>query len=155
MPIKPETLLTADRVADLKSTNKEEVLEELIALLASSSQVTNKEELRDKILERERTLSTGVGAGMAIPHVKIASIKDFVAAVGRSKKGLNFESLDGAPTHVVVMIGCNNTQSADFLKVLAKLVSRLKDPALQKRIMEAESPAQICDMFVTGEGIFC
>ena len=153
MPIDPKSLISLDRITDLKSTRKEDVLNELVDLLASSPMVTDKEELRRKIFEREEAVSTGVGAGMAIPHVKIPSIKNFVAAIGRSKEGIDFESLDSQPTHIVVMIGCNSSQSADFLKVLARLVTRLKQPAVQKKILEADSPEEIRDLFISEEGI--
>lgn len=153
MPIDPKSLISLDRITDLKSTRKEDVLNELVDLLASSPMVTDKEELRRKIFEREEAVSTGVGAGMAIPHVKIPSIKNFVSAIGRSKEGIDFESLDSQPTHIVVMIGCNSSQSADFLKVLARLVTRLKQPAVQKKILEADSPDEIRDLFISEEGI--
>lgn len=150
MPFQPESLIQTDRIVDLRARNKQEALEELIDLIATSPHVGNKKELRDKLLERERTQTTGVGVGMAVPHVKIASIKDFVAAVGRCPAGIDFESIDGKPTYIVVMIGCNIAQSADFLKLLARLVTRLKDPARQKRILEAPTTADVRDLFVAG-----
>lgn len=153
MPIEPKKLLTADRIIDLKSREKPDVLNELVDLLATSDLVTDKEELRKKIFEREEAVSTGVGAGMAIPHVKIPSIKNFVAAVGRCKEGIDFKSLDGKPTYIVVMIGCNAKQSADFLKVLARLAPRLKQPEIQKRILESDDPNEILEIFVGQEGV--
>jgi len=153
MPVNPATIISTDRIIDLKSTRKNEVLEELIDVLATSPLVTDKSELRDKIFERERTLSTGVGVGMAIPHVKIPTIKDFVAAIGRTRQGINFESLDGQPTHIVVMIGCNNAQAGDFLKVLAQFVKSLKDPNLQRSILDAPSPEAIRDLFLKSNSI--
>lgn len=153
MALDPRKMISTERIVTIKSTAKEAALEELIDVLASSSMVGDKVELRSKILERERTLSTGVGCGMAIPHVKIPTIKDFVAAIGLCPEGINFESLDGAPTRVIVMIGCNNTQSADFLKVLAKVVMRLKDQGAQRRILEAKTKAEIYELFVAADGV--
>ncbi len=153
MPFNPEQAISADRIVDLESTKKSDVLDELISLLAESDKVNDPGELRRKIYEREKTVSTGVGAGMAIPHVKIPSITDFVAAIGRSKRGIQFDSLDGQPTHIVVMIGCNNTQSADFLKILARLVTRLKDESVKRRIMDAETPEDIRSVFTGQNGI--
>jgi mannitol/fructose-specific phosphotransferase system IIA component (Ntr-type) len=153
MPVNPANIISVDRIIDLKSTKKSDVLEELIDVLATSPLVTDRKELREKIFERERTLSTGVGVGMAIPHVKIPSIKDFVVAIGRTRSGINFESLDNQPTHIVVMIGCNNAQAGDFLKVLAQFVKSLKDPALQKSILDAPGPEQIRDLFIRSNSI--
>lgn len=153
MPLNVGSIISVDRIIDLKSTRKPEVLEELIDVLATSPLVGNKEELREKIFEREKTLSTGVGVGMAIPHVKIPSIKDFVAAIGRSQAGINFESLDGQPTRIFVMIGCNNAQAGDFLKVLAHFVKSLKDPGLQKEILDAKSREEIRDLFLKNSSV--
>jgi mannitol/fructose-specific phosphotransferase system IIA component (Ntr-type) len=153
MAIEPKDMISTSRIIDIKSNKKNDVLEELIQLLAASPLVADPQQLREKIFERERTLSTGVGEGMAIPHVKIPSIRDFVAAIGRSRAGIDFESLDKKPTHIVVMIGCNNTQSGDFLKVLARLVTRLKDPGIQKRILEAETAEEIREVFIKPEGV--
>jgi len=153
MAIKPDSLISLERITDLKGTKKEEVLDELIELLATSKLVTDREELRAKVFERERTVSTGVGYGIAVPHVKIPSIKGFVAAVGRSKAGVDFDSLDGAPTHIVVMIGCNNTQSGDFLKVLAQIVMRLRKPDLLQKISDAKSMEEIRDIFIQPNGV--
>lgn len=154
MAFDPQSVISADRIIDLQSTNKQGVLQELIAVLASSRLVHDTAELTEKIIEREKTASTGVGHGIAIPHAKIASIDDFVAAIGRSRDGIDFDSLDGQPTHIVVMIGCNNKQSGDYLKVLARLVKRLPDPNIQKAILEAETMEHIRDIFLTGDGVF-
>ena len=153
MAFNPEELLSVDRIVDLESTDKDAVLDQLIDVLATSPLVTSKVDLKDKIYERERSVSTGVGSGMAIPHVKISTIRNFVMAVGRSQKGFDFKSLDGAPTHIVVMIGCNTTQAQDFLKLLARVVSRLKHPAVQKRILDAKTPEEIRNIFIQPEGV--
>jgi mannitol/fructose-specific phosphotransferase system IIA component (Ntr-type) len=154
MPIDAKKMISPERVITIQATNKSDVLNEMVEVLATSKLVTNKEELREKIFEREAAVSTGVGKGMAIPHVKIPSIKDFVAAIGICKGGIDFESLDQQPTYIIVMIGCNSSQSADFLKILARLVTHLRDEKLQKSILEADSSQAICDIFLQPKGIF-
>ena len=148
MAIDPRSVFAPERVADLKSTKKEEVLRELVEVLATSDKVTNRAELLERILEREKTLSTGVGIGVALPHVKIPSITDFVIAVGRSFQGVDFQSIDEKPAHIVVMIGCNESQSGDYLKVLSKLVRALKDGEFRKKILMAKSPEETVNLFI-------
>jgi mannitol/fructose-specific phosphotransferase system IIA component (Ntr-type) len=148
-----EKMISSDRIVELKATKKADVLDELIELIGRSGCVTDKKEFREKILEREKAVSTGVGVGLATPHAKIASVKDFVIAIGLSRDGLDFESLDGNPTHIVVMIGCNNSQSADFLKVLAHIVKYLKLAPVQKRILDAKSKDDIRDIFLQPLGV--
>lgn len=151
MPVNLKQILDDSRVVDLKGTTKEQVLAELVEVLATSPLITNREELHEKIFERERTLSTGVGIGVALPHVKIPGARDFVMAVGRSFAGVDFKSLDDKPAHVVVMIACNDSQSGEFLKVMARLVMRLKDKDFRKQIQFAKNPREVVDLF-TGPG---
>lgn len=154
MPIKPELMFSPDRVIDLQGTTKEKVLEELVDALATSPLVTDRTDLLSKILEREKTMSTGVGIGLALPHVKIPSIRDFVIAIGRSKDGVDFQSLDKKPAHVFVMIGCHESQSGEYMKVLSKLVRSLKEKDFQDRVLSAKSPQQIVDLFIGPGGCF-
>ena len=154
MPINPEKMFSPDRFVDIKSDTKEGALTELVDALAKSPNVTDREDLLKKIIEREKTLSTGVGVGLAIPHVKITSIKDFTIAVGRSKEGVEFQSIDNQPAHIFVMIGCHESQSADYMKVLSKLVRSLKEKDFQEKIMEAKNGEEVVDLFVGPGGAF-
>jgi fructose-specific phosphotransferase system IIA component len=146
-----EKMFDEKRIVDLKATNKEEALRELVDVLATSSDVTDRDELLNAIFERERVISTGVGIEVALPHVKIPSVKNFAIAVGRSHKGIDFESLDEKPVYIVVMIGANDKQAGDFLKVLAKLVLKLKNRAFRKQVMFAKNPKRIKELFLSDE----
>lgn len=145
-------MLSPDRVVDLDGTTKEEVLRELCAVLATSDRVTDPEDLVRSILARERDLSTGVGIGIALPHVKIASIKDFAIAVGRSFRGIDFQSIDDKPVHIIVMIGCNAGQSGDYIKVLSRFVRALKDEAFRKKLLAAPSREQVAALLLEATG---
>ncbi|MEQ8818884.1 MAG: PTS sugar transporter subunit IIA [Sumerlaeia bacterium] len=148
MPIVPHEMFHPTRVIELQATEKEAVLRELGTVLGTSDNVLDPGELIEKIIERERTLSTGVGIGVAVPHVKIASVQDFVVAVGISEKGVDFQAIDDLPVHIVVMIGCHSSQSGDYLKVLSTLVRALKDESFRQRVRSAESPGAIVDLFI-------
>lgn len=140
-------MIDESRIVDLKATSKEEALRELVDVLATSPLVTDKEELLKAIFEREKVISTGVGIEVALPHVKIPSVKDFVIAIGRSHKGIDFDSLDEKPVYIIVMIGANDKQAGDFLKVLAQLVLKLKNRNFRKAVMFAKSPKRIKELF--------
>jgi mannitol/fructose-specific phosphotransferase system IIA component (Ntr-type) len=86
-----------------------------------------------------------------MPHVKIASIKDFVLAIGRSPGGIDFEALDDQPVHIVAMIGANETQSGDFLKVLARLVLKLKDKAIRRKVLLAPNSDEVKKILLKDE----
>ncbi|MCX7963055.1 MAG: PTS sugar transporter subunit IIA [Candidatus Sumerlaea chitinivorans] len=146
-------MIDESRIVDLKATTKEEALRELVDVLATSPNVTDKDELLKAIFEREKVISTGVGIEVALPHVKIPSVKDFVIAIGRSHKGIDFDSLDDKPVYIIVMIGANDKQAGDFLKVLAQLVLKLKNKNFRKAVMFAKSPKRIRELFISNESL--
>ncbi|MGI8908432.1 MAG: PTS sugar transporter subunit IIA [Candidatus Sumerlaeaceae bacterium] len=146
-----DKMFDENRIVDLKATTKEEALRELVDVLADSPDVMDRDELLHAIFEREKVISTGVGIEVALPHVKIPSVKNFVIAVGRSHKGIDFESLDEKPVYIVVMIGANDKQAGDFLKVLAKLVLKLKNRGFRKQVMFAKNPKRIKELFLSDE----
>jgi mannitol/fructose-specific phosphotransferase system IIA component (Ntr-type) len=143
-----EKMIDESRCVDLQSHSKEEALRELVDVLATSPNVTDRDDLLRAIFEREKVISTGVGIEVALPHVKIPSVKDFAVAIGRSTKGIDFESLDEKPVYIVVMIGANDKQAGEFLKVLAQLVLRLKSRQFRKAVMFAKDPKKIRELFV-------
>ena len=128
-------LIASSEIIDLKGRTKDEVLRELVEVMSKRPEISDPDDFLKRILERERVISTGIGIGLAMPHVKIASVTDFVLAIGRSSRGIDFDSLDGHPVHIVAMIGASEKQSGEFLKVLAKLVLKLKDKMLRQKIL--------------------
>lgn len=144
-----DEMIDESRIIDIKATTKEEALRELVEVLSTSPEVTDEEELLDAIFEREKVISTGVGIEVALPHVKIPSVKNFVIAIGRSHKGIDFESLDDKPVYIVVMIGANDKQAGDFLKVLARLVLKLKNRNFRKQVMFAPNAKRIKELFIS------
>jgi len=138
-----EKMIDESQIIDLKATTKDEAIKELVDVITTSDLIEDKEEFLRAIIEREKVISTGVGIGIALPHVKIPCVKDFVAAVGRSHKGIDFDSLDEHPVNLIVMIGASDRQSGEFLKILAKLMLKLKNKEIRKRIMLAKTPKDI------------
>jgi fructose-specific phosphotransferase system IIA component len=137
------SLITPERIVDLKATTKNEALKELFTVVESSPEITNGNDFEESVLEREKILSTGIGFEIAIPHVKIPSVSNFVMALGRSRKGIDFEALDGKPVRIVLLIASSDRQKDDFLKVLAKLVQLFRDEAFRKRILKARDALEV------------
>lgn len=123
-------LLTKDRILWLESDTKEGSLRELVEKLAATADrddYPGTGELYEAILERERLLSTGFGLGLAIPHAKLAGVKEFAIALGIHRQGLPYESIDDTPVHILVMIICPNARQEEYLRVLSRVTSFLKD----------------------------
>jgi mannitol/fructose-specific phosphotransferase system IIA component (Ntr-type) len=142
-------MISEDRIADLKAETKEEALRELARLMARSEAVSDGEALLRAVLEREQVLSTGVGIGVAVPHAMIPEVSDFVIAIGRSHKGIDFDALDEKPVFIVVMIAASDTRArGEYLKVLARLMQKLRSREFRRQIMFARAPGDIRDAFL-------
>ena len=144
--IKIGPMLDPSRIKDLKSENKDDSLKEMVDLITISPLITNRDEFEKAIFEREKVMSTGIGIGVAVPHVKIDCVDDFIIAIGRNIKGIDFNSLDGKPVHLIFMIGAATRQKDDFLKVLARVVHLIKNKGLQEKILPAQSPEEIYEL---------
>jgi mannitol/fructose-specific phosphotransferase system IIA component (Ntr-type) len=140
-------LLSADRILILKEKNKAAALKTLVRVLSKTNEVEKEKDLAKAISDRERILSTGIGYGIAIPHAKIASVSNFVAAVGISREGIPFESLDGKPVHIIVMIAGPEGHNEEYLRILARFTSVLKPEETRNRIIESKASNVILGIF--------
>jgi fructose-specific phosphotransferase system IIA component len=139
MTISLEAIIPPERVILLDATTKEEALRRLAAVVATSPDVTDGAKLLAAIHEREKIMSTGIGLGIAIPHAKIPSVRDFVVGFAKIDQGIDFNSLDGKPVHFVVMIAGPDHQQERYLQLLARITLKLKDAAVRRRLAEART----------------
>lgn len=123
-------------VAELNATDKKGVLSELTASLAEASGVKQEELLR-VLLERERLGSTGIGGGIAIPHGKLKPLQSLLMGFGRSRKGVDFDAMDGKPTHIFFLLLAPEDSTGGHLKMLARISRLLKDTVFKERLMNA------------------
>ncbi len=144
-------MMSVDRIVDLKARDKAGALKELVDLLATSPKVENRDELLTAIQNREALNSTGIGMNTAIPHVKIGSIQDFVIAIGRSQRGIDYDAEDGEPVYIIIMIAANESLAGEYLQLLASLVLKLKDRSFRTKVMFAPDAKHIYDLFVPKE----
>lgn len=133
-------------VIELTAGDKLAALNELCDVSEHHEHVRDGAAFRQAIFEREKLVSTGIGIGVAVPHVKIASVSDYVVTVGRSKQGIEYDAIDGAPVHLVFMIGASDKQTAEFVRVLAAVVRLVKLPEMYERLMAASMPDDFFDL---------
>src|SRR5688500_18425087 len=114
-------------VIDLKSQAKREVLSEMCDMLQATGKIPEAPAVLAALITREKLGSTGIGQGVAIPHGKSDVTKNLIGALGISKRGVNFESLDGEPVHVIFLLVAPNDSSGIHLKALARISRLLKD----------------------------
>ncbi|MEK6727793.1 MAG: PTS sugar transporter subunit IIA [Candidatus Omnitrophota bacterium] len=116
-------------VTDLKSTKKEDVIKELVDVLINSGEIEKRcrNKLIDALVNRESLGSTAIGQGIAIPHAKSDCVTNLLAAFGLSKKGVDFDSLDGELAHIFFLLVAPQDSAGPHLKALARISRLLKD----------------------------
>jgi len=141
--MKIEDILSEDLVlADLAARAKADVLVELATALTSRYPELDKVRLVVALEDRERLNSTALGDGVAIPHGKLPGLRRVLAAFGRSRAGVDFQSLDGKPTHLFFLLVAPEDSAGAHLKALARISRLLKDPGFRTRLLEApDAPA--------------
>lgn len=116
-------------ITDIKSTRKEDVIKEMVDLLIEACDVEkrNRNKLIDALMSREALGSTAIGQGIAIPHAKCDSVSKLIAAFGLSKKGVDFDSLDGELAYIFFLLVAPQDSAGPHLKALARISRLLKD----------------------------
>ncbi len=140
-------LLTKETISlSLKSTQKKDVLEELVTVLDSAGVLGEPSQYKNAILAREEQSTTGVGSGIAIPHAKSDAVKQSAIAFGRSKEGIDFESFDAQPAHLFFMIAAKEGANHTHLEVLSRLSMILLKEEVRRELLEAVSEDEILEI---------
>lgn len=138
-------ILSKDSIVEnLTSRSKKEVIQELVKALPKGRYDSDK--LVQILLEREKLGSTGIGDGVAIPHGKLGDIDKLMASFGRSKKGVDFDALDGSPTHLFFLLVAPENSAGIHLKALAKISRLFKDGQFRNALMSAKDKEEIYDI---------
>ena len=140
-------------IPELSAGQKKEVLEELCHVLAHNEGLTQGP-LVEVLMDRERLGSTGIGEGIAIPHGKSDLVKNLTICCGRSSQGVDFESMDGRPTHLFFLLLAPENTTGVHLKALAKISRLLKDPSFRQEFMAAADAAEMYDLIASRDGEF-
>lgn len=136
----------------LKSKTKTEAFHEMIDLVKDDSLVKDIENLKKEIFYREQIMSTGIGQGIGIPHVRFGTIKEPHVYVGISPAGLNdYDSIDNNPVKIVIMILVGAEQHKEYLRTLSLIVGRLKNEEIITSLFQAVSPEEILPIFMGEE----
>lgn len=135
-------LNTETIIPTLASRDKNAALEEMAGWLASCHRLDKKKVL-EVLLERERISTTAIGEGVAIPHGKLAGVERVLGVFARSAEGVDFASLDGAPTHLFFVLIAPENAAADHLKALARISRLLKDEVFRRRLMAGRSSPEL------------
>jgi PTS system nitrogen regulatory IIA component len=126
-------------ILNLGVGTKREALVEMSAALAKVEPQIEADRLLEVLLEREALQSTGIGEGVAIPHGKMAGLARLVASFARSPEGIDFESIDGQPTHHLFLLVVPEHSGGQYLKALARISRFFRDAAFRQQLIDAET----------------
>ncbi len=136
--MKIEDILAEELVIPaLTARSKADVLEELAGAVSGVHPELDRTRLVQALEDRERLNSTALGDGVAIPHGKLPGLKRVFAAFGRSRQGVDFQSLDGKPTHLFFLLVAPEDSAGAHLKALARISRLLKDESFRVRLLQA------------------
>ncbi|MBR1403300.1 MAG: PTS sugar transporter subunit IIA [Treponema sp.] len=138
-------------VASLSSTEKDELFEELVETIHSHYPNFNKQEALDTLNEREAKMTTGIMHSVGIPHALIPSMHGSIGAIGISQNGIDYDSLDKAPVHVVFMIIGAENETEQHIQILKQLATVLQLPDFVKNLLSLKSSSEIYNFICNSE----
>ncbi|MCM8767426.1 MAG: PTS sugar transporter subunit IIA [Candidatus Omnitrophica bacterium] len=127
---------------NLKSRDKKSVLKEMIKMLEKNGYIKDSEKILEAVMDREKLGSTGIGQGIAIPHVKTDQVNEIICALGLSQTGVDFDSLDGEPVYIIFLVLAPTKSIGQHLKTLAKIARLLKDKVFRNALRSCKTPEE-------------
>ncbi len=146
-----DVLLKEAILSDMKANDKKGVLEELVTPVARIAGI-NHDYLVKVLMERERLGSTGIGEGIGIPHGKVKDLESLVLGFGLSKKGVDFDSMDGRPAHIFFLLLTPENSTGLHLKLLARISRILKNDLFKQKLLGATNRDEIYSIIQEEEG---
>jgi nitrogen PTS system EIIA component len=133
---------------NMLAKTKAEALEELVNALIKGGLRIDCAKVIEVLQQREKLGSTGIGDGLAIPHGKISNLDEIVVAFGRSKKGVDFDSLDGKPVHIFFLLLAPENSVGQHLKALARISKMLKTANFRQKLIETDSKSDLYKLII-------
>ena len=129
---------------NMGARDKKSALEELVAPVAAATGASA-EKLVKVLMERERLGSTGIGGGVGIPHGKLKNLESLILGFGLSRQGVDFESMDGRPTHIFFLLLTPENSAGVHLILLARISRLLKSSGFKERLMKSQTPEDVLE----------
>jgi PTS system nitrogen regulatory IIA component len=142
-----KNILAPERIVFIDHTTKRDAIVELANNLSTAPQVKYKDELVSEILKREELMSTAIGRGIAIPHVRLSSVTDLVMSVGICRNDIiDFQTIDEIPVRILIMIAAAYNQHTYYLQTLSFFSSKLKEKQLRDALLAAKTSEEAYEL---------
>jgi fructose-specific phosphotransferase system IIA component len=130
----------------LESRDKEAVIAELVDVLNANGLLSDRETALQAVLTRERIQSTGTGAGIAIPHGKCKAVKELVMAIGIAREPIEFESIDGKPATIIILLLSPTDQTGPHIQALARISRLMLNADFKQKLEKANSAEEVYEL---------
>lgn len=126
----------------LTGRDKESAINELIDALDEAGRIKDKQEVKQVVFAREETRSTGIGSGIAIPHGKCGAVTDLVIALGIARESIDFDSVDGRPVRIIILVVSPQDQTGAHIQALASISRVMLDEQFREALETSENPEE-------------
>jgi fructose-specific phosphotransferase system IIA component len=135
----------------LEGKDKQAVMKELVELLGENKLLIDKDEVLQAVISRETTRSTGIGSGIAIPHGKCKGVKELVMAIGISRQGIDFQSIDEKPVYIVVLLASPLDKTGPHIQALARISRLMLDEDFRSKLQNAPDAKSLYELISSKE----
>jgi PTS system fructose-specific IIC component len=135
----------------LSHSDKRGIVEELVGILVSAGKVHDGEKLIDATMDREAKGSTGLARGIAVPHCKVDGISELICAMAISREGLDFDSLDGKPSHIFIFLAAPTGMSGPHVKALSNIATLSQSDEFLRKLRSAATPREALEIITREE----
>jgi len=135
----------------LEGKDKKSIIAEMLDLLDANGLLLDKNAALEAVLIREQTRSTGIGSGIAIPHGKCKAVKELVISVGIVPGGVDFESVDGKPVSIIILLVSPVDQTGPHIQALAQISRLMLDESFRQMLEKAASAKNVYELMRTKE----
>lgn len=145
--LKLSKIIDDSNIFIISATDKNEALNFLIDKASKQSCVIDKSLFRKELIGRENILSTGIGLGIAIPHVKSRAVSELTLVLGVSKKGIEFKAIDDKKVNFVFLVGVPEDENTLYLQIISRIILAMKNLDFQKKLLACNSSLEIKELF--------
>ncbi len=138
----------------LKGKSKDEIINQMIAIVNNSNKITDIEKVREAIFEREKIMSTGVGNGFAIPHGKTDAVIDIVAAFAVTEEPIDYDSLDEQPVRLIFLLVGKDSMVGPHIKLLSRISRLMNKEEFRSKLLKATTEKHVIEIFKAEEATY-
>ncbi|MFA6542543.1 MAG: PTS sugar transporter subunit IIA [Bacteroidota bacterium] len=138
----------------LKGKSKDEIINQMIAIVNNSNKISDIEKVREAIFEREKIMSTGVGNGFAIPHGKTDAVADIVAAFAVTEEPIDYDSLDEQPVRLIFLLVGKDSMVGPHIKLLSRISRLMNKEEFRAKLLKAASEKAVIEIFKAEEATY-